>query len=131
MVIRIFPYGDEDDDLALRTNAAVTIVALAAKEQTAPALQEQLRRPYEQLMRVWDLIPLLLKEAFSQSYRGWLHEQDRQVHPNPRIEQAAVTTCIYAIAIISLVGPIGDMQLLKLVREQAAVEEELHRRAGR
>ncbi|MBI4450191.1 hypothetical protein HY634_03970 [Candidatus Uhrbacteria bacterium] len=129
-MVQIFPYSG-DDDLAMRTNAAVTLVALAAGERIVPLLHHDLGRPYEQLRNAWDLVPLQLRELFSQAYRAWTREKERPVHPNPRLDAAAVTACTYAIAIVSIVGPIGDMELLKLRHEHETVVEELHRRAGR
>ena len=126
-MVQIFPYSG-DEELEKRANAAVPIVAHAANEPTVHQLHPEFRRPYEKLMNAWDLIPLALKELFSQAYRAWVREQDRQVYPNPHQKAAAVTACTYAIAIVSIVGPIGDMQLLRLMQEQAAVEEELRRR---
>ena len=128
-MIEIFTFTG-DDDFCLRVNAAVTIVVHAARLPCRRGLPTELRAPFSQLAAVWELIPKGLIAEFTRAYTDWLHEQDRQISPNPRIDAAAITASTYAIAIVSIVHPVGEMELLKLARDHAAVEEEVHRRSG-
>lgn len=127
-MIQIFPFGS-DDEFAVRCNAAVTIVAHAAKRTTHP-LPQGLQAPFEQLMLVWDVLPSDLIASFTRAYGAWTREQDAQRHPNPRIEAAAIEACTYAAAIVSLVNVQLEMERRRLEREQRDLVEELRRRTG-
>lgn len=128
-MIQIFPFGS-DDEFAVRCNAAVTIVAHAAKRVSGP-LHPGLQGPFEQLMLVWEFLPEDLIASFTRAYGAWDNAGDRPVHLKPQRDEIAIDACRYAAAIVSLVPVQLQLERCRLEREQQDLVEELRRRTQR